>query len=85
MNPLLYRCMLPERFSQMGAGSSAMHDGTRLPSHCGYLFLPVVVSGLSPQVQPYAQRHGRALTSCCQAVSTVTAFAQAQCPASALW
>lgn len=37
MNPQLYRCVLPERFSQMQAGSSAMLEGTRLPSHCGYL------------------------------------------------
>jgi len=36
--------------------------------------LAVVVPGLSLQVQLRAQRHGSALTSCCQAVSTVTAL-----------
>ena len=40
MNPLLYRCVLSERFSQLGAGGSAVQDGTRLPRHCGYLLWP---------------------------------------------
>lgn len=53
VNPLLCRCTLPERFRQMRADSSARPAGTRTPSRCGYVLLPVLVPGLSLQGQPH--------------------------------